>query len=246
MQIDSSESRKSAKEEKRTNMRFKQKKIDLPYQDLTTVTTEAGRVYTTPAGLRYPSITTVLGKYADKSGLDEWKARVGEVEAAKILRQAGRRGTIVHEAMENYINGNPLPKLMPHHQRSIKLLSGILDKSLTEVYAQEVPLYSDYLKVAGRVDLVGKFDNRVSIIDFKTSRKRKEKSWISNYFMQASAYAIMFEERTGIPVADIAIIMDVDHEDPIVFKEKRDNWTKELMSVIRDFYERENNQLHNT
>ena len=96
-------------------MKFKKKKIDLTYQDLDAVTTSAGRVYTTPAGKKYPSITTVLGKYADKSGLDAWKARVGEAEAAKILRQAGRRGTIVHEAMENYIDGKPLPKLMPQH-----------------------------------------------------------------------------------------------------------------------------------
>ena len=40
-----------------------------------------GRVYTTPDGNKYPSVTTVLGAGSDQSWLQEWKDRVGEKEA---------------------------------------------------------------------------------------------------------------------------------------------------------------------
>jgi hypothetical protein len=54
--------------------------------------------------------------------------------------------------------------------------------------------------------------------------------------MQTAAYAIMYEERTGIPVPNLVILIAVEDEEPQVFIEKRDNWTKELLRT-RDYYE---------
>jgi genome maintenance exonuclease 1 len=89
------------------------------------------------------------------------------------------------------------------------------------------------LGVAGRVDLIAEWDGRLSIVDFKTSRKVKKKEWISGYFQQGAAYAVMFEERTGIPVDKIVIAMTVDGEsDASVFVEKRDNWVSTLQETI--------------
>jgi len=102
------------------------------------------------------------------------------------------------------------------------------------VYAQELPLYSTYLGVAGRVDLIAEHNGRLSIIDFKTSRKVKKKEWISGYFQQGAAYAVMFEERTGIPVDKIVIAITVDGQtDAQVFIEKRDNWVPTLQETIQ-------------
>ena len=50
-----------------------------------------------------------------------------------------------------------------------------LDEHLTETWYQEVPLYSNRLKVAGKVDLIGTLDGVPTVIDFKTSRKKKKK-----------------------------------------------------------------------
>lgn len=215
---------------------FEMNLIDLGYKDIEADTGPGGRFYHAPNGVTYPSITTVLS-VLPKDGLIAWRARVGDAEADKIGRRAGIRGTLVHDMMETYIRTGELDtsKMMPHHKASFKNLKSLLDGRLTEVYAQEAPLYSSHLGTAGRVDLVGRYDGVRSIIDFKTSLRLKKQEWITSYFLQTCAYSIMFEERTGIPIPGIAIIMDVDNGKPILFKEHRDNWTKELIQTVNEY-----------
>ena len=98
-------------------------------------------------------------------------------------------------------------------------------------------MFSKHLGVAGTVDCVGVWDGKDSIIDWKTSAKFKKKEWISNYFMQASAYAIMWEERTGRPITQLVVCIAGDMG-PQVFIEHRDNWDKELVSVIKRYKEK--------
>jgi hypothetical protein len=94
------------------------------------------------------------------------------------------------------------------------------------------------LGVAGRVDCVAEFDGKLSIIDFKTAMKKKQKSWINNYFMQEAAYAIMWEERTGQPITQLVTIISVDGEDkPQIFVEHRDNWINSLRDTIEKYNE---------
>ena len=116
----------------------------------------------------------------------------------------------------------------------------VLDKCLTKVYAQEAGLYSERLGVAGRVDCVGEWNGIDSIIDYKTSKKLKKKEWIDSYFMQSTAYAIMWEERTGIPINQIVVVIAVDNEEPQIFIEKRENWTEKLIQTIAEYKSRKN------
>ena len=97
-------------------------------------------------------------------------------------------------------------------------------------------MYSHHLKVAGRVDCIAEYDGKLSIIDFKTSSKLKEESWIKGYFMQCSAYAVMYEERTGIPVSQIVIMIAVESEHPQVFIKKRNDYIKDFISY-REAYD---------
>jgi hypothetical protein len=215
---------------------FEHKHIQL--NELQTQTINGKRHYLTDEGY-FPSITSVLSVLSI-DGIKAWRARVGEKEANKISTQAARRGTNVHQMCEDYIN-NELnkDKFLPHEIESFIPLQKELDKSIGLVYAQEVPMYSTYLGVAGRVDLIAEWDGRLSIIDFKTSRKVKKKEWISGYFQQGAAYAVMFEERTGIPVDKIVIAMTVDGEsDASVFVEKRDNWVSTLQETIQLYEDR--------
>ena len=85
------------------------------------------------------------------------------------------------------------------------LLQKFLDNYVNEIYAQECGLYSDKYKVAGRVDCIAEYKNILSIIDFKTSSKERTDSWNENYYIQGSAYAEMFEERTGIETEQVVI-----------------------------------------
>ena len=215
---------------------FKHVDVDLGYSDLQ-VREDNGRKYETPDGSKYPSMTTVLS-HLGKDGLEAWRARVGDKEANKVGKQAANRGTTVHNLMEAYINGEEISTrgMMPHHLKSLKSMSKILDENLEEVWAQEAALYSHHLGVAGRVDLVGVWKGVPAIIDFKTSRKVKKKEWIDSYFMQTAGYAICFEERTGLPIPNLVILMDIDNHDPVVFLEHRDNWVGPLKDAIKEYH----------
>ena len=217
---------------------FKHLNTKLEYDDLEAETSSTGRVYTTPTGTRYPSITTVLSILSE-DGIRAWRQRVGEEEANRISSRAANRGTAVHTITERYINNEVdyAKDFMPNIIGNFTDLKSILDERLDNIRAQEVPLYSDHLRVAGRVDCVGEFDGILSIVDFKTSRKLKKKQWISNYFAQEAAYAIMWEERTGEPITQLVTLITVDNEQPQVFIEHRDNWT-DLLLKTRDEYER--------
>lgn len=215
---------------------FKHEEIDLGYDDLVAKTLPSGRTYAAPNGANYPSITTVLS-ILSRDAIQAWRARVGAEEANKISRVASSRGTAVHDLLEKYVNNDPdyAKGVMPHILQSFHDVKEQLDTRLSKVYAQEAPLYSEHLGLAGRVDCVGVWDGKDSIVDYKTSRKPKKKEWVKGYFMQCCAYAIMWEERTGIPITQLVVLIAVDNEEPQVFIEHRDNWVKPLFDVIEQY-----------
>ena len=224
-------------------MKFKHIGCDIDY-DLETETINGKRFYKTPEGLLYPSVTTITGQHG-KDKILEWRRRVGEEEANRISTKASNRGTKVHKICENYLNNeedyartNPahIHKTMPDTIAMFKSLQPLLDEHVNNIHALEIPLYSHHLKVAGRVDCIAEYDGKLSIIDFKTSGKLKEESWIKGYFMQCSAYAVMYEERTGIPVSQIVIMIAVDSEYPQVFIKKRNDYIKDFISY-REAYD---------
>lgn len=191
-----------------------------------------GRLYETPSGRAYPSVTTVTGLH-NKQAIIDWRKRVGNEEANRISSKAAKRGTAIHKLCENYLNNEFVePHLVdvPMWNSLVPLLSRI-----NNIHALETPLYSDHLEVAGTVDCIAEFDGKVSVIDFKTSSRVKNKEDISNYFMQCSAYAVAFEERTGIPVSRLVILMGIDNEESRLFIEKRDTWISEFINLRLDY-----------
>ena len=114
---------------------------------------------------------------------------------------------------------------------SIKFLLDDIDN----IHALETPLYSDHLEIAGTVDCIAEFQGKLSIIDFKTASKPKDRDDIHNYFMQCAAYSVAFEELTKIPVTRLVILMAVDNDDPRWFIEKRDNWVGGFRKLRLDY-----------
>ena len=217
-------------------MNFKHIGCDIDY-DLETETVNGKRFYKTPEGLLYPSVTTITSQHG-KDKILEWRKRVGEAEANRISTQASSRGTRVHKICENYLNNEEdyARKTMPDSVAMFKSIQPLLDEYVNNIHALEVPLYSHHLRVAGRVDCIAEYEGKLSVIDFKTSSKLKEESWIKGYFMQCSAYAVMYEERTGIPVSQIVIMIAVDSEHPQVFIKKRNDYIKDFISY-REAYD---------
>jgi len=189
---------------------------------LSRVTNEDGtRVYQTPTGNKYPSVTTVTG-LLKKQSIIAWRKRVGEEEANRISSTAARRGTRIHSLAEKYLLNESVNPDMFDIEMWNKF-KPILH-NINNIYALEQSLFSDHLEVAGTVDCIAEYNGKMSVIDFKTSKRIKQRDNIHDYFMQCSAYAVAFEEMTKIPVPQIVILIAVDEEDPLIFVEKRNTW----------------------
>ena len=200
-------------------------------QDLQTENLNGKRHYVTPDGNKYISITTLLSNLS-KAGIQKWRERVGAEEANRISTKASRQGTGVHSICESYIKNEDgfLDGRMPNEVEMFQSIESLLD-CIDDVHCVEGALYSDELKLAGRTDLIAEFDNQLAVIDYKTSRKIKTWEMCHSYFMQGAFYAMAYEERTGIPINNIVIIMAVENEKPLLFKETKDRWIEPLNQV---------------
>ena len=205
-----------------------------PKIELERVVIDGARHYITPEGKKYKSVTTILSEKSDKTHLIEWRKRVGEAEANKISTRAANRGTAIHDIAEHYLLNNPsYPKgVMPANVDTFKSLRPLIDEHIGTVYALEHFMYSDLLMTAGATDCIAEFDGVTTIVDFKTSTKLKKEEWIQNYFLQATAYALMAEERHDIEVPQIAIMIAVDHEDPQLFVKPKYLYVDEVRELF--------------
>lgn len=211
--------------------------LENPLVDLKSITLPSGiRHYTTPEGNDYPSITTVLG-HREKIWLKDWRESLGEEKADKETERCALRGTAVHELVEKYLNNEQdfTRGYKPEYVRGFNQLKPYLNK-ITNIRAQEVALHSDLLGIAGRCDCVGEFHKLMSIIDFKTSNNYKDREMIEDYYLQCTAYAIMWHERTGESIENIAILMNVERGMvPLVFKERIDKYVEPLLQRIDEY-----------
>jgi CRISPR/Cas system-associated exonuclease Cas4 (RecB family) len=140
--------------------------------------------------------------------------------------------------IEDYLNNKPTPTAghLPQHITEFNQVRLKLSK-IGLIYTQEIPLYSDVLKVAGRVDCIGEYEGKLCVIDFKTSNGDKTKSMIGDYWLQTTAYAIMFQEMYDIQIDDLVILMSSERGIvPLVFKDVVDNHIDELVLRITKYY----------
>ena len=193
------------------------------------------RYYVTPEGKKLPSVTTVVGAQK-KEAIMAWRRRVGDEVANKISKQATSRGTNMHTMCEYYLNNEPKPPgtVMPDAKEMFISIKPYLNK-INNIHYQEVGLWSSQLGLAGRVDCIGEYEGKLSVIDFKTSKKVKDRDSILDYFWQTTAYALMYEELVGQPIDDLVIIMAVDNAPPMIFKEKTQDHIEGLVKAI-DYY----------
>jgi genome maintenance exonuclease 1 len=182
------------------------------YPILERVDTDIGRHYLDSNNKAVPSVTTVLsGTSKSKDGLIQWRNRVGEEEADRIIKQSTDIGTAVHEAIENYLNGKSWNNFEETHDQllaqkiSNKFIKDGL-KGITDIWGLEVGLVLDNL-YAGTADCVGEYEGIPTLIDFKTAKKIKKREWIEDYFLQGCAYANAHNVMFGTKIEQIVILM---------------------------------------
>jgi|TARA_Y100000780_G_scaffold172661_1_gene157798 genome maintenance exonuclease 1 len=215
-------------------MNFLHETVDIPGQ-IKQINTSGKRLYETPDG-NFPSITTVLSSLS-KAGIQAWRKRVGEEEANRISTQASRRGTRTHSIIEDYLKNQQdyLNGYMPDSIELFQSIQSILNTHIGKIYGLEVSLWSKYLGVAGRCDCIAEYDDEISIIDWKTSSKPKKEEWIESYKLQGTGYAKMYEERTGIKVSQVVIVIAVVDGTPQVFYANPDEHVERLQEVINNY-----------
>ena len=207
--------------------------IHLELPKLKRVTSDDGtRVYETPTGKKYPSVTTVTG-LLKKQAILEWRKKVGDEEANRIASTAARRGTRLHTLCEKHLLNENVSVNMFDQEMWNSVKPHLSD--INNIYALESSLYSNHLEVAGTVDCIAEYKGKLSVIDFKTSRRVKTRNDIHDYFIQCSAYAVAFEEMTGKPVSRLVVIMGVDNEQPLIFQERRDDWVSEFKKLRAEY-----------
>jgi len=214
---------------------------------------------------KYPSVTTVLGAMTDSSGLDAWRKRVGEEEADRISKFSTNRGTIMHQMIEYFLGSekdSQKERLKEAQTLIIKFSkeegfteeeldmgrrlfysfynNGFFDK-ISKVISIEETLYSHQMGgYAGRVDNI--YENEKAhlvILDFKTSRKRKKKDWIKNYFLQISAYFIAYWEMHGVKPHGGEIWIAVENDEPQIFEvtwEDIQEYGEEFLGMVKEYH----------
>ena len=213
--------------------------VDLKVPEVDPVNQDGIRFYPIPgADKYYPSVTSITS-FKNAAFFKNWRKKIGEEEANRITNRATQRGTAFHSITEDYVKGelnldiylanNPLSVRMFQSARST------LDR-IDKIHCLETFLYSHYLGLAGRVDCIGEFDGELAVIDFKTSTKEKKENYIEHYFVQETAYAAMFLERSGIEVKKIVTLIATEEGSVQVFqKYNLDDYLQLLKSYIEEF-----------
>jgi ATP-dependent exoDNAse (exonuclease V) beta subunit len=185
--------------------------------------------YQTPEG-NFPSVTTVVG-WKKNQFFAEWRKN-NPKEAVRTRN----RGTKLHSLIEKYISNEPqfFDSQDPYTLDLFSQFQNEIDK-IDNIRAVEGFLWSKPLRLAGRVDCVADYDGVLSIIDFKGSTKPKRKDDIHNYFLQATAYAEMWNERIGEKINQIVILISCDDGTVQVFKEETKNYKKDLAVAIKEW-----------
>ncbi len=182
----------------------------------------------------FPSITTVLGAIP-KPGLIAWRKNVGEEAAKWEMNRAARRGSATHTLVEQYLKGETpsIRDVLPLGM--FRLLKPYLDQ-VDNIHALEKIMYSKQLTVAGQVDCIAEYNGKLSVIDFKTANKERVDSWNENYYIQCTAYAIMYEELFGTPIEQIVILQAGEDGSAKAFVKNKADYMGKLEDAIKGFY----------
>lgn len=210
------------------------------YQDIETTTLDVGRIYHTPVG-NMPGLTTMLSATKNVDHLNAWRDRIGHTKADKITNDASDKGTRVHDLMETLLKGDSCDKQLANANDNV--IAGfnslkIFLEGITSVWGLEIALFDEELQIAGRTDVIGCWNHRPAIIDWKTSRRPKKAEWIVDYKLQLLYYAIAHNSMFNTNITYGVILIAVENDLPQKFEvdfEKEDWLWVELANRIQTY-----------
>jgi len=198
---------------------------------------EDGHYYRTPSGLIYPSITTMLQKTQSQEkqeSLQQWREQ--EIASEYIMQEAAIVGSETHKLIENYLNGqNDSENFRLLSEAHFNNLLPFVNK-IDDIHGIELRLYSDKMRLAGTSDCIAKYDGTLSIIDYKTKRSNQKEEWLTDHFIQATSYGVMFKELTGIKIDQIVILVSSEKNTRMEFIKNPIDYLDLLEKRITQFY----------
>jgi hypothetical protein len=197
------------------------------------------------------SITTMLSSF-EKPEIKKWRQAVGEEEALRQMGIAARQGAALHACAEAYLkNEENFPEgTMPNVIDLFRRIQPALD-DIDDIVCQEMPLFGRYSitnqfaktkhhYLAGTVDCIARYKGRPAVIDFKTATGFKTEDMIKDYYIQCTAYALMYFCMTNVSVKDIVVIIaSEESSDAQVFVQPANKGLILLGNMLEAFYERE-------
>ena len=212
------------------------------YHTLKQITLENKRLYETPDGSKVPSVTTILSKTKDMTFINEWKQRVGETEAKRIVTEASGVGSAMHANLERYLIGEQrVPGSNLVHLQANKMADQIIQQALVdvnEVWGIEQALYFPGL-YSGTTDLVGQYKGNPAIMDFKQTNKPKKKEWVEDYFLQLVAYSEAHNEVYGTNIREGHIFMcsrDLNYQQFDLEPTHYQYWLDQWLARVEQYY----------
>jgi ATP-dependent exoDNAse (exonuclease V) beta subunit len=211
--------------------------IPINFKQAELIERDNAHFYQTPTGEIYPSITTILHETMTnekKESLQNWKNK--EIAADYITQEAATIGTETHKLIENHINEvrqTDEVRLLSvaHFNNLIPFLQKIND-----VHGTELRLYSNTMKLAGTSDCIAKYDGELSIIDYKTKRSNQKEEWMTDHFIQSTAYSQMFKELTGIEVKQVVILVSSEKNLRMEFVKNTEDYKDALIKRLNQYY----------
>ncbi len=198
---------------------------------------------------KLPSVTTILSatkSEEEKAALANWISRVGVKESNKIKTEASSRGTSMHTYIEEFLRGRINESFFESNEQYKNMAKEILEKGingkLEEIYGMEETLYYPE-QYAGTADLIGVYQGKNVIIDFKQANKPKKTDYIQDYFLQLGAYTLAHDVVHGTKMkAGIILLCTKD----ILFQEFKiegaelEMYQNLFLGRVKKFYELNN------
>ena len=212
--------------------------IPINFKQAELIEKDNSHFYQTPTGEIYPSITTILHETManeKKESLQNWKEQ--EIAADYITQEAATIGTETHKLIENHINevrqtDNVRLLSVAHFNNLIPFL-----QKINNVHGTELRLYSNAMKLAGTSDCIANYDGELSIIDYKTKRSNQKEEWMTDHFIQGTAYAQMFKELTGIEAKQVAILVSSEKNSRMEFVKNTEDYKDLLTQRLNQYYD---------
>ena len=215
-----------------------------PYQEIKRKQVDGKRLYATESG-PLPSVTTILDKTKPREkreALANWKKRVGDKEAQRIVTEAANVGTVMHNILEYWVKNEDYDPGNNVVHRQAKAMAQVVKEhvqpNLNEVWGSEVNLYYPGL-YAGTTDLLGVWKGQPAIMDFKQTNKPKKREWIEDYFLQGAAYGLAHNALYETDIKSIAIFMCSRDCQWQLFEVKADEfqfWADKWAARVEQFY----------